>query len=143
MGALSHVLTPFIIIFKIERVNHLAWCPTVAARLPSSVLFLSIAALVAMADCTAVADGQPAAVLWLHGLGDSGRGWSFLQEKLAPHFEYVKWEMPDAPVKRIEHFGGHESEYMPPYVPSQMNRLQRDAVSWVGARLEPSVRLRV
>lgn len=37
-----------------------------------------------------------ATVFWLHGLGDSGSGWSFLAEELSNLFPYVKWVLPNA-----------------------------------------------
>ena len=35
-------------------------------------------------------------VIWLHGLGDSGAGWLFLVEELAPVFPHIKWILPTA-----------------------------------------------
>lgn len=37
-----------------------------------------------------------ATVFWLHGLGDSGAGWSFLAEELGKAFPHVKWILPNA-----------------------------------------------
>ncbi|KAI8393972.1 Phospholipase/carboxylesterase/thioesterase [Radiomyces spectabilis] len=48
-----------------------------------------------------------ATVVWLHGLGDSGAGWSFLAEELSPLFPFVKWILPNAPTKRITLNGGY------------------------------------
>ncbi|CEJ01654.1 hypothetical protein CU097_007805 [Rhizopus azygosporus] len=42
-----------------------------------------------------------ATVFWLHGLGDSGAGWSFLAEELGKAFPHVKWILPNAPVAPI------------------------------------------
>lgn len=39
---------------------------------------------------------QTATVLWFHGLGDTGAGWSFLAEELSTLFPYVKWILPNA-----------------------------------------------
>lgn len=39
---------------------------------------------------------QTATVLWCHGLGDTGSGWSFLAEQLSPLFPHVKWILPNA-----------------------------------------------
>jgi predicted esterase len=39
---------------------------------------------------------QTATVLWFHGLGDSGSGWSFLADELSNLFPYVKWILPNA-----------------------------------------------
>ncbi|KAI8889559.1 Phospholipase/carboxylesterase [Backusella circina FSU 941] len=47
-----------------------------------------------------------ATVLWLHGLGDSGAGWSFLGEELSGLLPHVKWIFPNAPVKPISWNGG-------------------------------------
>ncbi|KAI9493706.1 Phospholipase/carboxylesterase/thioesterase [Zychaea mexicana] len=41
-------------------------------------------------------------VCWLHGLGDSGAGWLFLVEELAPLFPHIKWILPTAPVRKVE-----------------------------------------
>ncbi|KAI8637732.1 putative acyl-protein thioesterase-1 [Parasitella parasitica] len=46
-----------------------------------------------------------ATVIWLHGLGDSGVGWLFLVEELGPKFPYIKWILPNAPLKTITSFG--------------------------------------
>ncbi|CEP18719.1 hypothetical protein [Parasitella parasitica] len=46
-----------------------------------------------------------ATVIWLHGLGDSGVGWLFLVEELGPKFPYIKWILPNAPLKAITSFG--------------------------------------
>lgn len=37
-----------------------------------------------------------ATVVWLHGLGDTGSGWSFLANELSALFPYVKWVLPNA-----------------------------------------------
>lgn len=37
-----------------------------------------------------------ATVIFLHGLGDSGVGWLFLTEAIAPMLPHVKWVLPDA-----------------------------------------------
>ncbi|KAI8076790.1 Phospholipase/carboxylesterase/thioesterase [Halteromyces radiatus] len=42
-----------------------------------------------------------ATVLFFHGLGDSGHGWSFLADELSGLFPYVKWVLPNAPAKPI------------------------------------------
>ncbi|KAI9032781.1 Phospholipase/carboxylesterase/thioesterase [Phycomyces nitens] len=42
-----------------------------------------------------------ATVVWLHGLGDNGDGWSFLAERLASVLPYVKWILPNAPLAPI------------------------------------------
>ncbi|KAI8979184.1 Phospholipase/carboxylesterase/thioesterase [Mycotypha africana] len=44
---------------------------------------------------------QTATVLWMHGLGDSGAGWSFLAQELQTTFPYVKWILPNAPIKPV------------------------------------------
>ncbi|KAI7902766.1 Phospholipase/carboxylesterase/thioesterase [Cokeromyces recurvatus] len=44
---------------------------------------------------------QTATVLWLHGLGDTGAGWSFLAEELSSLFPYIKWIFPNAPIKPV------------------------------------------
>mmetsp|Transcript_27818 Transcript_27818/g.74354 ORF Transcript_27818/g.74354 Transcript_27818/m.74354 type:complete len:217 (+) Transcript_27818:50-700(+) len=45
----------------------------------------------------AMAASSRAHVIWLHGLGDSGEGWSYLEDELGPRFPGVSWEFPDAP----------------------------------------------
>lgn len=37
-----------------------------------------------------------ATVIFLHGLGDSGIGWLFLADTIAPMLPHVKWILPDA-----------------------------------------------
>ncbi|KAI8367185.1 Phospholipase/carboxylesterase/thioesterase [Choanephora cucurbitarum] len=49
---------------------------------------------------------QTATVVWCHGLGDSGAGWSFIGEELGQLFPYVKWVLPNAPVRPIALNGG-------------------------------------
>ncbi|KAG2217798.1 hypothetical protein INT45_005628 [Circinella minor] len=41
-------------------------------------------------------------VIWLHGLGDSGAGWLFFVEELAPLFPHIKWILPTAPLIKVE-----------------------------------------
>ncbi|CDH60464.1 phospholipase carboxylesterase [Lichtheimia corymbifera JMRC:FSU:9682] len=43
-----------------------------------------------------------ATVIFLHGLGDSGVGWLFLTETIAPMLPHVKWVLPDAPMRPLE-----------------------------------------
>ncbi|KAI8089381.1 Phospholipase/carboxylesterase/thioesterase [Halteromyces radiatus] len=40
-------------------------------------------------------------IIWLHGLGDSGLGWYFLVEQLAPLFPTLKWILPNAPLRSV------------------------------------------
>lgn len=35
--------------------------------------------------------GTPAAVVWLHGLGDSGRGWADLEKALGGAMPFLRW----------------------------------------------------
>ncbi|OQS05914.1 acyl-protein thioesterase 1,2 [Thraustotheca clavata] len=37
-----------------------------------------------------------AGIIWLHGLGDSGAGWTFLQDELSD-LKHITWSFPDAP----------------------------------------------
>ncbi|KAI8579892.1 hypothetical protein K450DRAFT_239591 [Umbelopsis ramanniana AG] len=46
-------------------------------------------------------------VIWLHGLGDSGAGWSFMAEHLATQFPNIKWVLPNAPNIPITLNGGY------------------------------------
>ncbi|KAI8994690.1 Phospholipase/carboxylesterase/thioesterase [Pilobolus umbonatus] len=50
---------------------------------------------------------QTATVLWFHGLGDTGAGWSFLADELSTLFPYIKWILPNAPVRPITLNGGY------------------------------------
>ncbi|KAI9252739.1 Phospholipase/carboxylesterase/thioesterase [Helicostylum pulchrum] len=50
---------------------------------------------------------QTATVFWFHGLGDTGAGWSFLAEELSTLFPYVKWILPNAPVRSVSLNGGY------------------------------------
>ncbi|KAI8144451.1 Phospholipase/carboxylesterase/thioesterase [Fennellomyces sp. T-0311] len=47
-----------------------------------------------------------ATVIFLHGLGDSGIGWLFLVEELAPKFPHIKWVLPNAPLRELVANGG-------------------------------------
>ncbi|ORX48217.1 Phospholipase/carboxylesterase [Hesseltinella vesiculosa] len=47
-----------------------------------------------------------ATVVFLHGLGDSGHGWSFLASELGSVFPHIKWILPNAPEKPITLNGG-------------------------------------
>lgn len=53
----------------------------------------------------ATTENHTATVIWLHGLGDSGVGWLFFTEELAPRFPHIKWILPDAPLRKITSFG--------------------------------------
>lgn len=48
-----------------------------------------------------------ATVIFSHGLGDTGNGWSFLAQQLGGMFPYVKWIFPHAPEIPITVNGGH------------------------------------
>ncbi|KAJ3373454.1 hypothetical protein HDU91_000069 [Kappamyces sp. JEL0680] len=47
-----------------------------------------------------------ATIIFCHGLGDSGHGWSDVGTMLAPAFPYVKWVFPHAPERSITVNGG-------------------------------------
>ena len=49
-----------------------------------------------------------ATVIFSHGLGDTGHGWTFLAEQLGSSFPYVKWCFPHAPMRPITLNGGHK-----------------------------------
>lgn len=49
---------------------------------------------------------QTAAVIFLHGLGDNGDGWSFLEKQFARSMPYVDWEFPTAPTMPVTIAGG-------------------------------------
>lgn len=47
-------------------------------------------------------------VIWGHGLGDTGHGWSFLAEQLGSTFPGVKWLFPHAENRPITLNGGYK-----------------------------------
>ncbi|ETW09036.1 hypothetical protein H310_01504 [Aphanomyces invadans] len=47
----------------------------------------------------------PAGVIWLHGLGDSGAGWSSLRHEYS-NLRHIRWEFPDAPTSYVTCNGG-------------------------------------
>ena len=55
---------------------------------------------------TAVKRHPMPAIVWLHGLGDSGRGWSHLKGELG--LKGVQYTFPDAPVNPVSCNGGYE-----------------------------------
>ena len=54
----------------------------------------------------AAAPPPAAAVIWLHGLGDSGRGWSDLAARYAGPLPGVEWAFPNAPAQPVSCNGG-------------------------------------
>ncbi|ETV88738.1 hypothetical protein H257_00252 [Aphanomyces astaci] len=46
-----------------------------------------------------------AGVIWLHGLGDSGAGWSSLRHEFS-HLSHITWEFPNAPTNYVTCNGG-------------------------------------
>ncbi|EEB07185.1 phospholipase [Schizosaccharomyces japonicus yFS275] len=46
-----------------------------------------------------------ATVIFLHGLGDSGQGWSFLAQEWS-HLKHIKWIFPNAPLAPVTVNGG-------------------------------------
>lgn len=59
-----------------------------------------------MAAATSAAAAPTAAVIWMHGLGDSGAGWSFLQQRLGRALPHVAWSFPNAPMLSVAVNGG-------------------------------------
>ena len=51
-------------------------------------------------------DKNTATVIFAHGLGDTGHGWTFLAEQLRPRFPYIKFIFPHAPSIPITLNGG-------------------------------------
>lgn len=52
-------------------------------------------------------------VIWLHGLGDTGRGWSFLETQVGPSLTkavggQIAWSFPTAPTAPVAVNGGME-----------------------------------
>ena len=68
-------------------------------RRTSSVTAVNMAALKSLVVPAKTA--HSATVIFSHGLGDSGAGWSFLAEQLGSSFPYVKWIFPNAPMVPI------------------------------------------
>lgn len=62
-----------------------------------------------MAEAAAAASTEkPCAVIWLHGLGDTGQGWSSMRRSLQGHLPQVKkWMFPTAPVQPVTVNGGY------------------------------------
>lgn len=50
-----------------------------------------------------------ATVVFLHGFGDTGMGWEFMVDAIAPHMPHVKWILPHAPIRPITAFQGQLS----------------------------------
>lgn len=42
-----------------------------------------------------------ATIIFLHGLGDTGKGWVPVANQLSKHVPHVKWILPTAPVKSV------------------------------------------
>ena len=66
----------------------------------------------AAAASTAAASGL-SSLIWLHGLGDSGAGWSFLRGELAPRFPHLRFAFPNSPTQPVTLAGG---EAMPSWM---------------------------
>ncbi|KAI8339652.1 Phospholipase/carboxylesterase/thioesterase [Chlamydoabsidia padenii] len=47
-------------------------------------------------------------VIFLHGLGDSGHGWSFLAEEISRQVPHIKWILPNAPARPITLNAGYQ-----------------------------------
>lgn len=47
-------------------------------------------------------------VIWLHGLGDTGAGWSSLASTFAPRLPSVAWQFPNAPVRPVTLSPGYD-----------------------------------
>ncbi|KDO30949.1 hypothetical protein SPRG_04137 [Saprolegnia parasitica CBS 223.65] len=54
---------------------------------------------------TTTATCARAGVIWLHGLGDSGAGWTFLQDELSS-LRHITWKFPNAPNRPVYLAGG-------------------------------------
>lgn len=48
-----------------------------------------------------------ATILWLHGLGDTGKGWLSTMQQISKQFPFVKFILPTAPKRSITCNGGH------------------------------------
>jgi len=44
--------------------------------------------------------------IWLHGLGDSGGGWTFLKTLFKDAYPHLSWRFPDAPMQPVSLAGG-------------------------------------
>jgi predicted esterase len=59
-----------------------------------------------MAASAALAAGAARTCIFLHGLGDSSAGWSFLRGEFAARAPQLKWVFPDSPVQPVTLAGG-------------------------------------
>ena len=72
-----------------------------------SLLQLLVSCWWALADevCSMPSD---TVVIWLHGLGDTGNGWSNLRREFGTRFSHIEWLFPDAPTQPVTVNGGME-----------------------------------
>ncbi|KAF8313407.1 Phospholipase/carboxylesterase [Clavulina sp. PMI_390] len=47
-----------------------------------------------------------ATVIFLHGLGDTGKGWQPIADHLSKSLDHIKWVLPTAPVRQVTFAGG-------------------------------------
>eukprot|EP00271_Cylindrocystis_brebissonii_P006071 TRINITY_DN18629_c0_g1_i1.p1 TRINITY_DN18629_c0_g1~~TRINITY_DN18629_c0_g1_i1.p1 ORF type:complete len:316 (+),score=37.32 TRINITY_DN18629_c0_g1_i1:111-950(+) len=51
---------------------------------------------------------EPAAIIWLHGLGDSGAGWAEIRSQFREKkFSHIDWSFPNAPNQKVTCNGGY------------------------------------
>lgn len=74
--------------------------PSVIPELPASMALKSV--------IFPASGKHTATLIFSHGLGDTGHGWSFLAEQLAHAFPYVKFMFPNAPSIPITLNGGYK-----------------------------------
>jgi predicted esterase len=60
-----------------------------------------------MSTAPAAKSGK-AVCIWLHGLGDSGAGWSFFKAMYAKSFPQLKWVFPNSPNSPVTLAGGEK-----------------------------------
>lgn len=47
-------------------------------------------------------------VIWMHGLGDSGRSWCFLADEMEALLPWARWSFPDATMQPVSCHGGQQ-----------------------------------
>ena len=77
------------------------------------IFFSSSSSENGMAAAAAVSAAAPAVAakaaplcIWLHGLGDSSAGWSFLKGEFSSRLPALKWQFPNSPFQPVTLAGG-------------------------------------
>lgn len=67
----------------------------------------SISLLNSLTVARATSASNPATIIFLHGLGDQGRGWEPVARQLRKQAPHIKWVLPTAPVRTVSLSGGY------------------------------------